>query len=71
MPPQRMAAIWPAEEVLNRMMSADTTAIEARSRSGHNTCAIPQTAWAMIATATSFSPCKRPVPIGPSSVPAP
>ena len=48
------------------MITATTAAIDARSRSGHSVRAIPQTAWATIATATSLRPCSRPAPIGPS-----
>ena len=44
------------EAVLNRMISAAMTAMEARSRSGHSVRAIPQTACATIATATSSRP---------------
>ena len=47
------------------MISATMTAIDARSRSGQSVRAIPQTAWATIATATSLRPCSRPAPIGP------
>ncbi len=35
-------------------------AMEARCRSGHKLRAIPQTACATMATATSFSPCVTP-----------
>jgi hypothetical protein len=31
MPPNRIAAIWEIEDALNRMISAATTAIDARS----------------------------------------
>ena len=56
MPPNRMAPIWATEEVLNRIMSAATTAIDARSRSGHSVRAMPHTACPTIATATSLRP---------------
>ena len=59
------------DEVLNRMMSVAIRAMEARSRSGHRVRAMPQTAWATMATATSFRPCSSPTPIGPPSAPAP
>jgi hypothetical protein len=70
-PPNRIAAIWATEEVLNRMINAATTAMEARSRSWHSTRAMPQTACTTIATATSFRPCSSPMPIGPPSAPVP
>ena len=60
MPPNRIAAIWATEEVLNRMISAATTAMEARSRSGHSVRAMPQTACATIATATSLQAMEQP-----------
>ena len=36
--------------------------MEARCRSGHSDAAMPQTACATIATATSFRPCSSPAP---------
>ena len=37
----------------------------ARRRSGHSLCAMLQTAWATIATATSWRPCRIAVSVGP------
>ena len=48
-----------------------TTAMEARSRSGHSERAMPHTACATMATATSLRPWSKPVPAGPLSAPAP
>jgi hypothetical protein len=50
-----MAPICAAEVPVRRMSSAATTAMDARSRSGQSVRAMPQTAWATIATAVSFS----------------
>ena len=47
------------------MIKATMTAIDARSRSGQSVRAIPQTAWATIATATSLRPCSRPARSAP------
>jgi hypothetical protein len=63
--PNRMAASWENADVLSSTMSAAPPAIEARSRSGQSVRAMPHTAWATTATATSFSPCSNPVPTGP------
>ena len=52
---------------LSSTISAAPTAIEARCRSGHSVRAIPHTACATIATATSLSPCRTPVPTRPVS----
>ncbi len=67
MAPKRMATSCENEDVLSNTMSAATAVIEALSRSGQSVRAMPQTAWATIATATSLSPCNNPVPIGPLS----
>ena len=70
--PSRMAPIWPSELGTNSTNTSATAAIEARSRSGHSDRAMPQTACATIATATSFRPCSSPAPAGdPVSAPAP
>jgi hypothetical protein len=60
MPPIRIVPSCATEEVLNRIIKTATQAIEARCRSGHRVRAIPHTACATIATATSFSPCNTP-----------
>ena len=64
-PPKAIAPIWATDEELNRMIKATMTAIDARSRSGQSVRAIPQTACATIATATSLRPCSSPAPTGP------
>ena len=66
-----MAASWENADVLSSTMRAATPAIEARWRSGHSARAMPHTAWATTATATSLSPCNSPVPTGPLKAPAP
>jgi hypothetical protein len=57
--------------LLNKMTSAAAAAIDARTRSGHSVRAIPATACATMATATSFKPWMRPIPIGPLNAAAP
>ena len=49
-PPSKIAPIWATDEVLNRMISAATTAIEARSRSGDLTGAREDLRAALAAT---------------------
>ena len=71
MPPSRMVPIWASDELLNKMIKALRTAMEARSRPGHSVRAIPHTACATMATATSLRPWSTPVPAGPLSAPAP
>ncbi len=50
---------------------SDRTAIVARGRSGARSRAMPKTAWATTATATSLRPCRSPSPAGPLSAPSP
>ena len=69
--PRMIAAICAIDELLNRTMSAEITAIEARSRSGARVRAMPHTAWATIATATSLRPCSNAMPLGPVRACAP
>ena len=64
MPPTRIAPIWAIEEGLNRMISAATAAMDARSRSGQRVRDMPHTACATMATATSLRPCSSPTPTG-------
>ena len=63
--PNAIAPICASEVALNKMINAAIAAIEARSRSGHSVRAMPHTACATIATATSLSPCSKPSPIAP------
>ena len=58
-------------QLLNNMIRATMVAMLARSRSGHKVRAIPQMAWATIATATSRRPWSIPPPRVPPSSPAP
>jgi hypothetical protein len=69
--PNRIVASCENADVLSSTISADTPAIEARSRSGQSARAMPHTAWATMATATSLSPCSSPVPTGPLKALAP
>ena len=66
-----MAEIWPTPPGAKAVTISAKTAIAARGRSGARFCAMPSTAWATMATATSLRPCRSPSPAGPFSAPAP
>ena len=68
-PPNAIASICAIEETTDRVSTAAARAMEAHVRSGHSVRAMPQTAWATIATATSLRRCRiptpgRPLPLG-------
>ena len=71
MPPNKIAPICATEELLTKMISSAATPMEARSRSGQSVRAMPHTACATMATATSLRPCSSPVPKVPASALAP
>ena len=66
-----MAPIWPAAVAAENTTSVASTAMLARARSGQRARAIPHTAWATTATATTLSPWRAPSPAGPVMAPAP
>jgi hypothetical protein len=65
--PAAIAATMPADPGTKASSTTASTAIAARSRSGHNCRAMPHTAWATMATATIFNPCNAPAPSGPAT----
>jgi hypothetical protein len=68
-PPNAMAVTCPSDDGTASAVTQATTATVARGRSGARERAIPHTAWATTATATSFSPRSQPAwetsPIAP------
>jgi hypothetical protein len=70
-PPMRIAATCPIEPATKITIRTAARAMLARSRSGARLRAIPQTACATTATATTLRPWISPPPTGPSKAEAP
>jgi len=60
--PSAMAATCPIAVGASSTRMAAAVAMPARGRSGQRVLAMLHTAWATIATATSFRPCSSPAP---------
>ena len=68
--PAAIAASWASEPGTNETSASAAAAIAARGASAQKLFAMPSTAWAITATAISFSPCNKPAPHQRSAIPA-